>query len=236
MPRLIATLGALATGFGLNAGTDTVVLPEGFEATEDDGWSGVLSTAMRLQEVYGSENLPASPILIDSISFRLDGTQAPVSTTLPSITFSLSTTAKSPGSLSPTFSENLGGDTLVVYSGPLAINSPGGSVPNPFDITVTLSTPFLYDPAAGNLLLDISNPSGTGSLWIVDASNNPGDSASRAFSYDVSGTTAGFVDTGADIIKLGFAVVPEPSPAALLLCGFGVALGMRGHRRPNPRF
>jgi len=69
-----------------------------------------------------------------------------------------STTTRSVAGLSATFAENIGADNTLVLSGTL--NWATGNVPGPgntlqFDMVFPFTTPFLYDPAAGNLLLDI---------------------------------------------------------------------------------
>jgi hypothetical protein len=69
-----------------------------------------------------------------------------------------STTTRSVAGLSATFAENIGADNTLVFSGTL--NWATGNLPGPgntrqFDVVFPFTTPFLYDPAAGNLLLDI---------------------------------------------------------------------------------
>ena len=53
-----------------------------------------------------------------------------------------------------TFADNLGADNTLVFNGTL--NWATGNLPGPgntrqFDIVFPCTTPFLYDPAAGNL-------------------------------------------------------------------------------------
>jgi hypothetical protein len=60
--------------------------------------------------------------------------------------------------LSSTFADNLGPDNVLVFDGTLTwihANLPGPGNTRQFDVVFPLTTPFLYDPAAGNLLLDI---------------------------------------------------------------------------------
>lgn len=205
-----------------------LVLPPRFSGVEDDGWSGVLSTAMRLQEVYGATAFPDEPVIIESLSFRLDASQeTSISLTIPNITISLSTTKKAPDSLSPTFQHNLGLDTTVVFSGPLNVNARGGFSPNPFDIVVPFTVPFYFDPSHGNLLVDIKNFTSSPTTWLVDASNDLDDNASRIFDYNPNAATAAQVDTGADIVRLNYTVVPEPSVQNLLVLGLGLAFFLR---------
>jgi hypothetical protein len=68
--------------------------------------------------------------------------------------------------------------------------------PKDFDVVITLHVPFLYDPTAGHLLLDVRNVSG-GSTTPFDATSSSGDLMSRSgsLSSDVTSPTADFSDT-----------------------------------------
>jgi hypothetical protein len=173
-----------------------------------------LAADFRLQEVYAASHFPPQPIVITEIRFRRDSLQAPFSATIPNLQLNLSTTTKAPDTLSGVFASNIGNDDTIVFSGTLTINSsgsgpPGG--PNPFDIVVPLSTPFSYDPAAGNLLVDVRNFSGI-TVSFVDQSNDSNDSASRVFGPGANAATANFSDTGADVLRLAFTTI-NSSPA-----------------------
>ena len=69
---------------------------------------------------------------------------------------SLSTTQKKPGQLSTNFSENVGPDELVVVSGHIQTICfwPDGR-PSDFFLQIACIPPFFYQPALGNLLMDI---------------------------------------------------------------------------------
>src|SRR5258705_11106301 len=85
-------------------------------------------------------------------------------TTVANIQFNLSTTPRNPDGLSGTYAANVGADDTVVFSGPLSISSQFSGPtngPRAFDIVVPLSTPFIYNPARGNLLGDIRKTSGS---------------------------------------------------------------------------
>jgi hypothetical protein len=101
--------------------------------------------------------------------------------------------------LSPTFAANVGDDDTMVFSGSLSLSSADtGPVAGPkdFDVVITLHVPFLYDPTAGHLLLDVRNVSG-GSTTPFDATSSSGDLMSRSgsLSGDVTSPTADFSDT-----------------------------------------
>src|ERR1019366_6196738 len=100
--------------------------------------------------------------------------------TLPGILINLSTTAKAPDGLDTTFANNVGLNDTLVYSGTLTLSSAAIGSPAAFDILIPLTTPFWYNPAAGNLLLDVRN-SGGGSSSQFDAVSTANDSVSRVY-------------------------------------------------------
>ena len=88
-----------------------------------------------------------------------------------------STTSRSVAGLSTKFAENLGTNNTLVYSGTLTLttaNLPGLGNTKQFDYVFPFTTPFLYDPAAGNLLLDFQISPSDGPAFRTDAvSGNP---------------------------------------------------------------
>jgi hypothetical protein len=149
--------------------------------------------SMRYQQVYAASEFTAAggPVLITRISFRPDADWGgPFDGVLPEVQINLSTTKAGPDTLSTTFSANVGADDTMVHSGPLHLSSLFSrslSGPMDFDINITLATPFLYDPAAGNLLLDVRNIGG-GILGVAfDAEQQRGDSTSCIFSTGING-------------------------------------------------
>ncbi|MBE7502473.1 MAG: choice-of-anchor C family protein [Verrucomicrobiales bacterium] len=182
-----------------------VTLPPRFADIDDpDGSSGVLGAGMRLQNVYAAAHFTGGPITIREIRHRRDAGTEPFTARELDLQITLSTTSRQPDHLSATFEENLGPDPQVVLDGRVTVSSPSLPVPGgpqPFDIIFPLSTPFIYDPAAGNLLYEIRTRNPAGALW-TDASNDADDGASRCFANWASAPTATYLDTGADIILL----------------------------------
>ena len=101
-----------------------------------------------------------------------------------------------------------------------------------FDFTITLDTPFYYDPAQGNLLLEITLIGGTKS----ELNNTYG-----YFGADIDhGKLARIYDTGTAITAQPYhglttrfttTPVPEPGVGALLLVGAAVSIRRRVHAR-----
>jgi hypothetical protein len=204
-PSVLALGICLVTARSSAQATNTVVVPSVFQSVEAVGGSGTFRSAHRLQQVYGSGLFPAQRIRIHELRWRPDaGLGAPFSATVASIQINLSTTAAPPDGLNPNPSANVGTNDTAVFSGPLNISSafqgPAGG-PKVFDIIVRLSTPFVYDRALGNLLIDIRNNSGS-LATIVDAGQASGDQASR-----MVGSSP---DSAADAIQIVYTDMPDP--------------------------
>ncbi|HLK68447.1 MAG TPA: PEP-CTERM sorting domain-containing protein [Bryobacteraceae bacterium] len=191
---------------------------------------------IRYQQVYAASQFGAGG-LITQIAFRPDGTDGhPFALTLPDMEIDLSTTQVAPDAMSATFADNVGPDNTVVYSGPLTLSSadtgPAGG-PKDFDIIITLMTPFLYNPASGNLLLDVKNFTGdpSGVMGPFDTENTNGDPISRLIGNqgDVTSPT-GVTDTEGLVTSFTVAATATPEPGTLALFGIGGLLVLIGRR------
>ncbi len=149
-----------------------------------------LGFSFRYQQVYSATEFdPSAPLLITEIRFRPDfAVGSSFDTVLPEVQISLSTTPSSPDLLSSVFADNVGADETIVFDGVLPLSSnASGSGPLDFDVVITLDTPFVYDPLEGDLLLDVRNYGGGGSVGALDANNDPVDSISRVTTSFASG-------------------------------------------------
>ncbi len=147
---------------------------------------------MRCQQVYAASQfsmVPAGGAYITAIAFRLPSGWGSFSNTLSAIQIDLSTTTNAPDGLSSTFANNVGTNDTVVFNGPLSLSSADVGNPPNFDIVVPLTTPFFYNPSAGNLLLDVRN-TGDGTTSPFDADSS-GEFMSRAYGDASSGTAEG---------------------------------------------
>jgi len=228
-----------------------VVVPNSLASVEGNANSGFpfnldsfSLTSQRYQEVFAASEFAALTGLADitQIAFRPDASfGAAFSSTLPDIQIDLSTTSMVPDGLSSTFADNIGPDDTVVYArGPLALSSaatgPPGA-PDNFDILINLTTPFLYDPTAGNLLLDVRN-FGAGSTTQMNAEDTFGDGISSVYTFtgDVNSAVGDQNNSLGLVAQFTFmpAAVPEPG-ALVFLAGatvFSLGLALRArHRR-----
>jgi len=131
-----------------------------------------------------------------------------------SLQINLSTAINGPDSLSPVFAENAGNNNAIVR-GPGFLTMVSGCSPNLepqfFELFIQFDRPFLYDPKAGNLLLDIRNISGPqtdGSLLVMDAVNTVGDSTSSIIAFEVNASTASGITSQGFVTR--FEIIPMP--------------------------
>ncbi|MEO7317424.1 MAG: hypothetical protein ABIZ56_00385 [Chthoniobacteraceae bacterium] len=194
----------------------------------------------RYQQVYNATQFAILNLtggLITEIRFRPDaGDGGAFSRTLPSIRIDLSTTSAAENTLSATFASNVGANNVSVFGGvtggALALSSAftGPAVgPKAFDIVITLTTPFFYNPAFGNLLMDVRNFGG-GITDNFDAVSASGDGVSRVttMASGVNSTTADLTDSLG--LVTAFTVVPVPEPSIFVMLTFGAAALLTRHR------
>ena len=202
----------------------------------------------RVQQVMASSQfatLASGGEFITGMAFRLDndsgtgpgsGFDAPFSETINDVTISFSTTFAAPDGLSLTFADNIGGDVTTVLNDvdlTLSSSSPAGpGNTKGFDINIPFDTPFFYNPASGNLLMDVlvldpaNNDVHPGSLFDAELVIGT-DPVSRLVSMEGMPTDAtGGVDSLGYVIQ--FSIIPEPSTSSLLLLvGIGFLIARR---------
>ena len=147
------------------------------------------------QQVYASSDFSRT-VKIDDIEFyTFSGTGNP-NTGVIKIT--LSTTSKPVNGLSTNLSQNIGSDVETVYDAKLQAVQSGV-------LDIQLSTPFTYNPADGNLLVDLveSSPYTGGPSFEFNGASN------GVFSRGFSGQTIPVVNNSG--LVTGFSTVPEPS-------------------------
>jgi hypothetical protein len=145
-------------------------------------------TTMRYQQIYAAAELGSGGV-IDSIQFRRTSGQGPFTSTTMDVSISLGYAATTVETASQTFADNIGtGGLVTVYSGPLVLAStaPDGA-PQAFDVLINLMHDFTYDPSRGDLLLDVSVRSASGTpFYLESTSSEDTASTTRIFSFDVN--------------------------------------------------
>ena len=216
----------------------TAISPAEFANVEMPDLVEITQTSYRLQQVYSASDfshLGPGPFTITRLDFRPDGdTSGQLSYARPSWTMKLSTTAKDPGDLSPTFVDNIGPDVVAVVDGEVAISTqnvgPDGG-PKAFDYGLDLDTPFVFDPGEGNLLLDWTILNAVGELS-VDFSV-PATSTTSFYWTGSLGHTSTVADQSSGQFgghAIQFTVVPEPSSALLALVAVATICASRRRR------
>lgn len=228
-------MSAWLAGATMICGTAVPAFAEGIRivvpnvATDTEGASSAplsfQATGFRTQVTYSSTefgDLPESYQFITEIAFRPNAfITSPRTVMLEDAQWYLSTSATAVDDRNVTFSENHGPNKTLVYDGPLtlstdAIGPPEG--PRSFDYRFALQTPFLYDPAQGNLVVEFSSSSGYTPALGDDQVVN---SNQQLVDIPLSGSETGFFLSNGLILELTF--VPEPSTLAL---GMGAFLAL----------
>jgi hypothetical protein len=100
----------------------------------------------------------SGPSFLTRFAWRPDTIPGPSGPRSLTLRIYASTTHRSVAGLSTTFAENRGTNNTLVFDGTLlwtTANLPGPGNTRQFDIVFPFTTPFLYDPAAGNLVLEM---------------------------------------------------------------------------------
>ena len=168
------------------------------------------ATGGTYQQVYAGSAF-SGPVTITQLAFASKGqlTSGPGVATY-NFNLALSTTAVAPGALSTNLAANRGADFVQVFSGQLTATITAN---NQFDLVIDI-TPFTYNPANGNLLLEINFNSPTqftgGAVLYYNAgfdsrtsrAANPSGSAGGAFTDGFAIETR-FTIRGAAQVALG---------------------------------
>jgi hypothetical protein len=180
----------------------------------------VAGAGTRYQQAYASADF-TGPITITGIDFFGAAVGQPYYS--GTYTLSLSTITAGIDTLSTTnFDANVGPDNQLFAVSPIS-----GTQPDNTTLTFT-GAPFLYNPANGNLLLDIQISGANGTF--AGASFEADDSATGIFSrYQDFG--AGFTGIGL-VTEFDFTATPEPGSLVFLGCGL-LAIALRFARCPN---
>ena len=197
------------------------------------------SSGSQVQQIYASSFFPGEE-LISGFSLRAYPGAAPSfffsnTVSISDVIIQLSTTSAGADESGPlpsaTFADNLGSDATTVYSGALTFSTAATGIgAQPFDYTVTFSQPFLYDPADGNLLLDVTIPSGakvSGSgfgFLTFDTVNTIDDGIYSVVNISSGSASSGTLSTAGAITSFVVSPVaaPEPSTWVMMIAGFGI--------------
>jgi Ig-like domain-containing protein/cohesin domain-containing protein len=191
---------------------------------------GIFHTVSRHQVVFGAAEFPPYPIVINEIQWRPDSFMGgPASNVvITNFQINLSTTAHSADALDSAFSQNIGPDDTTVFSGTLNLSTAFLTLSNgtkAFDINVPLQNTFTYNPANGNLLVDVRNFSGSDGNIFDNGAASSSDTVSRLVTTDVNGDN-GTPDTAGSVLQITFTplalapvVTTQPSDQVAVING-----------------
>jgi hypothetical protein len=198
--------------------------------------------------MFGSDQFVSvvGSLLIDQFASRAKSGSGPLSLSIATVDIYLSTTQYFPNPftnpallMSSTFADNVGPDNTHVYSGPVSFSGQAcavnGTASCSFDYVVNFTTPFLYNPTGGRLLMDFIvsgfNDDQHGGFDAEDFSNLPNPFGSVASVTGFANSPTGDFSASGEITRFGYTLVtPEPASLTLVLSGLGLAARLR--RRP----
>ncbi len=176
------------------------------------GFLGGTNSSTRQQQVIGSDQFQSNPILINQIAFRAFPGNGAVNATISTLNLYLSTSPNFPNAIggktpiSTHFQDNIGPDSTLVYSGSVTLNSPGCTFPAvcPFDIVISFTTPFLYSPSQGSLLLDLQMVGFTAVSGALDSVSFPNPGGPVATVSGPLNSPNGTFDAEGYVVQIGY--------------------------------
>jgi hypothetical protein len=178
------------------------------------------------QQIYSSTDFSGSPILITQLAFSTSSIISNATSATLGLDVHLGIAGTSAANPSTTFSANRGSNYQDVFSGTLTFTP---ALNNTFDMVLNLSSPFLYNPSQGDLLLNIlltQTPGITGSALYFGGDASPADDRI----YNTTAAATGRVDFDTLATQFTFtsqAAAPEPSTVFLFGSGIGLAMVAR---------
>lgn len=150
--------------------------------------------SMRYQQIYSHLEFTKGGI-IDALRFRRSSGQAAFTSTPIDIEITLSYAATTVASASSTFAANIGPGAVTVFDGLLTLSSTSANTsPQPFDAVIDVAGLFNYDPAQGDLLLDITVRNSPSAGFLAAPQLGQETTTTRIYDFDEDATsgTVGF--------------------------------------------
>lgn len=218
----------IPNGTATTPGNTSNAFPWGASANT---WGG-----LRLMAVYDSVNFTAAnpaitfPILISRLKWRAqDGTQSWTGGMFTTATVNMSTCPVNWSAVTTNYATNHGPDLTVVYQGSVTAMGGSGLGPGIIAPTVTdlvLTTPFLYDPNLGDLVIDVDYPGGTnfvgGSLTQMDVQST-NSNAVRIYASSQYPSANGITQNHGPVVE--FEYLPAAGYGSFLTYGQGCGGG-----------
>ena len=216
MKKLLLCL-ALACLVAVPVMADTIII--GNPPDSGSGNSFPFGTAYNAeyQQVYASSSFSSAVQITDMYLYNTQFNSGATSTPSGTYTVSLSTTSAGVGSLSPTFSQNIGSNNTQVFSGSIQQSWAFGDT-----LDIHFTTPFSYDPNSGNLLVDVLGSGVSAPTNIYYDVHSPGALFQRVYCPFGESCSSGTVDTPGFGLVTGFGTSAVPEPGTLVMMGTGM--------------
>jgi archaellum component FlaG (FlaF/FlaG flagellin family) len=217
----------------------TLVVPNYFVSHVGVSADGFLNHPLREQQIYDRSQFPNHRITIQEIRLRPYSGQGAFTGSIGHIAVRLATTGKSVADLSYTYADNLSANLKTTFDGPLSISSTATVNPQDgtkaFDIRIPFQENFVYDPAEGNLVVEVLNYTGMGTGNIADHGVAPELVAARRFSLNPADTTAFDGGPGVVILQMVYTdgIVERENPPIILPSYFADHAGSAGDAMLN---
>lgn len=216
IPDLLLSLGLGILSSGPLQG-EVIVVPNQSAAQDGDtftttaaGDGGGGARSMLIFDASQFQPL-TGPSYLTRFAWRPDTLPGPVGPRTTRLEIYASTTRRSLAEITTRMNDNVGPDRTLIFSGThpfVSANQPGPGNTREFDYVFPVTTPFLYDPAAGNLVLDLQISGATGPAMRFDALTRSTVSLGLLGPDVATATTGLFVDV--PVTQLTF----EPAPIA----------------------
>ena len=210
-----------------NLQAETVAVPNIYESTPASGAGLSIPFSRpgsRWQQIYMQpqfNSVAGDVIEIHELRFRIDEASpigSTFSTTVPGLNILFSTTPRTFDSATAVFAENI--DRPLFEALPPTNMSFNGShsSASSFDVVIPLPNAYQYDRRAGNLLVDIRVPSGSG-LPFLDQQIGTGIEAASFSIGGLISSPVGTKTTQGLVTQFEYSVVPEPQIIGLIILG-----------------
>ncbi len=191
-----------------------IVVPNALATNDGDAFSTTPTgpAQVRNMKIYDASQFGAlsGPALLTRFAWRPDSIPNASGPRTVTLRIYASTTSRSVAGLSMTFADNVGTNSTLVFDGTLiwtTQNLPGPGNTRQFDMVFPFTTPFLYDPADGNLLLDFQQY-GEGSAITYDRTSDTSLTRQIVNTVSSNAPTAEF-DPGSQVVTQ-FTFEPPP--------------------------
>jgi len=237
MKKVLATLVLCISFLAVRANAGNIIVGLPADSGTGNCFPFGCAYTTEYQQVYTS-SLFSSVGTIDITDLEFYNTQIDLgATTMNSGNWaiSLSTTAADWNTISSTYAANIGANNTLVFNGNLAQAWAFGDA-----LTINLTTPFLYNPAMGNLLMDVvaTNTSDANGIIYFDTNgynggNFNGNTIFGRVYCNGCGITTGVVNNGYGLVTgFSYGTTTTPEPTSMFLLGTAlVGLAGKGLRK-----